>query len=193
VLTLSKGPVCPSDAIGRSDAALIMRSAMADGTLLQPSRPATMIDTAFVAKALGAAPSARHLAAGGLSRPSGQVWFAPSRVAGRTFGSLLVADLASDHQLMPAELGLHGRLADGLLAVEANASSTAVLWGVGLAGAPPPLPLRACGRYDFQLFSLAAREANGWALVGEVGTKWVAASPARFAQARPGSGTRTPA
>ena len=31
----AKGPVCPSDAVGHSDAALIMRSAMTDGRLLQ--------------------------------------------------------------------------------------------------------------------------------------------------------------
>ena len=48
VLTLTKGPVCPSDKIGRANRDLIMRSAMADGTLLQPSRPATQLDMMFV-------------------------------------------------------------------------------------------------------------------------------------------------
>ena len=33
VLSLSKGPVCPADAVGKSDSALIMRAAMVDGTL----------------------------------------------------------------------------------------------------------------------------------------------------------------
>ena len=53
VITLSKGPVAPSDAVGKSDRGLIMRSAMEDGTLLQPSRPATMIDAMFERKAFG--------------------------------------------------------------------------------------------------------------------------------------------
>ena len=53
VLTLTKGPVCPSDKIGRANRDLIMRSAMADGTLLQPSRPATQLDMMFVDAVFG--------------------------------------------------------------------------------------------------------------------------------------------
>ena len=53
VLTLTKGPVCPSDKIGLSNRPLIMRSAMADGTLLQPSRPAMQLDMVFVDTAFG--------------------------------------------------------------------------------------------------------------------------------------------
>ena len=42
--TLSNGPVAPSDKIGGSDAALILRSCAGDGKLLQPDRPATKLD-----------------------------------------------------------------------------------------------------------------------------------------------------
>ena len=38
VITLTKGPVAPSDAVGMSDRRLIMRSSTSDGTLLQPGR-----------------------------------------------------------------------------------------------------------------------------------------------------------
>ena len=54
VLTMSTGPVCPSDGIGYSDVPLIMRSAAADGTLLQPDRPATAIDAYYDHRAFGA-------------------------------------------------------------------------------------------------------------------------------------------
>jgi len=180
VTTLTKGPVCPSDGVNRSDVPLIMRAAMADGTLLAPQRPATKLDTALVAAALG-----------GAAGPRGEVWWAPSVVAGRTYGALFVANLTADHKLTPDELRL-GLGAHQLVAVEANASGVAVGWGAegetgGGGGAVPPppppplpLPLRACGRYDFQLWSVAPREASGWALLGEVSTKWVAVSPARF-------------
>ena len=53
VATLSRGPVAPSDAIGRSDRDLIMRSANSAGTLLQPDEPAIALDIAIVAAARG--------------------------------------------------------------------------------------------------------------------------------------------
>ena len=47
------------------------------------------------------------------------------------------------------------------------------------AAATAGAALTPCGEEDFKLFHLATREANGWALLGELG-KWVAVSPARF-------------
>tara|TARA_B100000795_G_scaffold126021_1_gene94018 strand:+ start:309 stop:446 length:138 start_codon:yes stop_codon:yes gene_type:complete len=41
----------PSDAIGHSDAALLRRCAMVDGTLLHPASPAVLIDAAVLALA----------------------------------------------------------------------------------------------------------------------------------------------
>ena len=43
--------VMPSDAIGHSNAALLRRCAMADGTLLHPASPAVLIDAAVLALA----------------------------------------------------------------------------------------------------------------------------------------------
>merc|ERR1712232_559071 len=51
VSSLSTGPVYPCDEIGTSDVALIMKSAMTDGVLLQPDRAAAPIDASIVAKA----------------------------------------------------------------------------------------------------------------------------------------------
>jgi hypothetical protein len=48
VACLSGGPVGPSDRIGGSDRALIMRTCRKDGVLLKPDRPATPIDIMFL-------------------------------------------------------------------------------------------------------------------------------------------------
>ena len=63
VSTLSTGPVAISDQIGKSDRALILRSCAADGTLLQPDRPATRTDATLYRDA--------GLKATG---PQGEVW-----------------------------------------------------------------------------------------------------------------------
>ena len=65
------------------------------GTLLSPGRPATKLDVAMLADALGT---------DGGKRPDGDVWWAPSVVSGRTFGALLVANLKADYALPAAEL-----------------------------------------------------------------------------------------
>ena len=48
VACLSGGPVGPSDRIGGSDRALIMKTCRKDGVLLKPDRPATPIDIMFL-------------------------------------------------------------------------------------------------------------------------------------------------
>jgi hypothetical protein len=56
VITLSRGPVAPSDQNGKSDVQLIMRSCMKDGRLLQLDRPAFALDQQFVHTALRKGP-----------------------------------------------------------------------------------------------------------------------------------------
>ena len=58
--TISKGPVAPSDKIGRSDAALILKSCMKDGRLLQGDKPAMVIDSAHVQKAFVGGGNGHH-------------------------------------------------------------------------------------------------------------------------------------
>jgi len=48
ISALSAGMVGPSDRVGTSDAALILRTCRADGLLLKPDRPATPIDAMFL-------------------------------------------------------------------------------------------------------------------------------------------------
>ena len=55
---LTTGPVGISDGLGFTDAPLIQRTISADGTLLQPCRAATLVDSLFVARAAGDAASA---------------------------------------------------------------------------------------------------------------------------------------
>ena len=42
-----------------------------------------------------------------------------------------------------------------------------------------PLHAKRCGEIDFQLYTLAPVQWNGWALLGEL-NKWVSVSTARF-------------
>jgi hypothetical protein len=166
VATLSKGPVCPSDAIGKANVPLLMRSVAADGKLLQPSRPATLIDAGFVAAAGLGAPGARAF-------PRGDVWSATSLVGGLRFTVLLVARLRAPGELRPSDLGIdHG---GPLVAVESAAPREAVTFT-----AMKPLALKRCGKTDFRLWNISPLHTSGWALLGEVATKWVAVSPARF-------------
>ena len=53
VATLSTGPVTPSDGIGLTNVSLVMRSCASDGMLLQPSEPATSIDSTFLFASFG--------------------------------------------------------------------------------------------------------------------------------------------
>ena len=86
VITMTRGPVAPSDQNGRSDKELIMRSCMADGTLLQLERPAFALDEQFVHTALRTGPLAavpRTNATGpDASEPTQEVWSGFTRVAG---------------------------------------------------------------------------------------------------------------
>ena len=62
-----------------------------------------------------------------------------------------------------------------MVAVEANATTAPVT-----VSDAAPLRVAACDELDFELYNLAPREANGWALLGEVASKWVGVSLARF-------------
>ena len=101
VLTMSCGPVAPSDGVNNSDVALIMRSCSSNGTLLQPDHPAKAIDAQF-SVAIAGAPGAR-----------GQVWSSEVRVAdtsggkGTTFSYVLAAMLEHAFELQLWQLGLH--------------------------------------------------------------------------------------
>jgi hypothetical protein len=163
VATLSAGPVQIGDGIGFSNVSIILKSCRADGRLLQPSQAATPIDAAI-----------RQAALRDGSGPTGEVWFAPSFVAGQTFGYLFVAELLQSWSLTRPDLpDLDPAIA--YWAFEANASRPVKF----SANASLPLPASVEGL--FQYWRLVPIFSNGLALVGET-DKWVSVAAARFEQ-----------
>lgn len=167
VTTLSAGPVAIADGIGYSDRDLIMMSCMADGRLLQPSLPATLIDAAFVERSM-------HKGSG----PDGEVWFAPSRISQHTFGSLFVADLQKDWNIRPVNLQYDLRRNEPkqmYFVHESNFTEPPAVWSNN-----KPLMLSACPSYsDFSVWTVSPVLSNGWSIAGER-NKWVKMSPHRF-------------
>jgi len=161
VSTLSAGPVAPSDKIGYSDAALILKACMADGTLLSHIVPATSVDATF--------PYLAGLTSAG---PQGEVWTSGSVVGGQLFGSVFVANLNASYALPLEAVGYPST--SSVAVIEANTTSTVTVLGPGSS-----LTAKACGRYDFQLYSIAPVLPNGWALIGET-AKWVPVNSVRF-------------
>ena len=111
--------------------------------------PAKRLDAAVVASSLGG-----DLAAG-------EVWTADTTVSGQTHTVLF----AANNNAGSFELGKS-------VAVEANST------GAFVRG-PAALPLPASDEFTFGLWNVAPVGASGWALLGEVATKWVGVSPAR--------------
>eukprot|EP00038_Savillea_parva_P003881 m.131333 g.131333 ORF g.131333 m.131333 type:complete len:864 (-) comp11310_c0_seq2:981-3572(-) len=165
VLSLSDGPVCPSDAVGASNASLILRACDASGRLLRPHQPARAIDAQFTSAAFK----------GPLQ---GQVW-ATSVQLDATAGTrgmysyVLVPTLSNAYTLTSAQLGYDD--ADDLVAVHQD----------DVAGASPfdsthTLALSPCDPSTFDLVTVSPRVAKGsWALLGEP-NKWVSVSTERF-------------
>ena len=190
VSTLSTGPVAISDRIGQSDVGLILRSCAADGTLLQPDRPATRTDATLYRDA-------------GLkgTGPQGEVWTTHVRLGARhgtpaaghyacMYGSdpkdfpcapkyhYLLAVESQPYAMTAGEwLGADAALApNGYVAWETNATDAPVRLG----GADAALALPATDKLSFVLWTAAPVLGNGWAFMGEASTKWVAVSNDRF-------------
>ena len=178
VATLTAGPFCPSDALGKADRELVMRAVAADGTLLQPGRPATLIDRAFLAAA-----GLHSRAAGGDERepPTGEVWSSDWTISGLHFAVVLAARLHRPLELAPADIGIDQPALSGSALVAVDASTRRAAYSAAPFGSSSPLRLRRCAKADFQLVQVSERHpVSGWALLGEVRGKIVAVSPARF-------------
>ena len=104
VSTLSTGPVFPSDAIGASDAALILRSCDAAGRLLRPDRAATSMDANILDKAL---------AMGTGKADPGELESTTATAAGVTSHIVLAANTSVAYTVSAAELVGPGYLASG--------------------------------------------------------------------------------
>jgi hypothetical protein len=161
-ITLSAGPIAPSDAVGMSDVALIMKSCMSDGYLLVPDRPAMVLDSVMVSYALGNVSS----------RPQGYLATASSVVGGLEYTNVLAVLLGAPYSLSITEMGYGAT--DALVAVEVNATSTVLSLSSGQS-----LSVPACGKMDFRLYAVSPRLWNGWAVLGEL-SKWVPVNSRRF-------------
>jgi hypothetical protein len=176
VSALSGGPVFPCDEVGTSDVALIMRTCNAAGELLQPTRAAAPIDASILAKSGVRQPA-------GMANASGELWRADTWLdaGGLHFPQLLAADSGA-YTLHMAELLDPGEVAPaaGFVATEAAAAAAPTARQARALTATQPLVLPRTDKASFQLWSFSPRLAGGWALLGEVHTKWVPVSTTRF-------------
>lgn len=94
------------------------RRSFPSGTLLQPGAPATKLDKAFLAAALGASAPA--------SLPQGEVWLASSVVSGRRFVTVLSARLQRATTLTPRDLEYDDAQAAGRVGGSAGHATSAL-------------------------------------------------------------------
>ena len=109
--TLTAGPVAPGDAVGLTNASLIMKSCMTDGTLLRPTVPAIPINEYFLQKCESPGIALRNSylimnilrvlrliclcvsLALGQGGPQGELYTAESWIAKETYGTLIAIDM----------------------------------------------------------------------------------------------------
>ena len=187
VSALSAGPVSPSDAPGRANVSLIMRTCRADGELLKPDAPAMPLDRFWIGHAFckGKAGCPAHE-----QPPQGELWATATRIGDSAVWPIVFAALTSDYALpLPSVFhhlqGVPTLHRDGNLAT-AKYQPPKRGWvmyrpGAALTLAPPRLVSAnatlnlTAGRsfWDFQLAVLApvvsAASGGGpdWAMLGE--------------------------
>eukprot|EP01062_Namystynia_karyoxenos_P072843 TRINITY_DN693_c0_g1_i1.p1 TRINITY_DN693_c0_g1~~TRINITY_DN693_c0_g1_i1.p1 ORF type:complete len:850 (+),score=240.54 TRINITY_DN693_c0_g1_i1:91-2550(+) len=164
VISLTNGPVAPSDMVGGSDPALIMRCCDATGKLLAPDRPAREIDAHFSYLAFQ-------------QGVNGNLWVTQAEVSGQLFHYAIGINIQSEYALSAAQLGYGA--GDRLLAVSEGDTTARVF------DSDHPLVFAACGLDDFKLYTIA-RSSGAFTLLGEE-AKWVSVSPQRFSDLTPTS------
>eukprot|EP01065_Artemidia_motanka_P040809 TRINITY_DN5189_c0_g1_i1.p1 TRINITY_DN5189_c0_g1~~TRINITY_DN5189_c0_g1_i1.p1 ORF type:complete len:763 (+),score=245.59 TRINITY_DN5189_c0_g1_i1:62-2350(+) len=170
VATLTCGPVGPGDKAGNSNATLIATTCMANGTLLQPTRPATPTDDYFLQVALG-----------GGRGPEGELYVTESVVGAAGWGQLIAMDLRQDYaqKVWPQLAKANGGAAE-YVGVGSPLFSPSAVVPVSSAA---PLKVSASALPSFGLYVLAPvhRHAGGSiAFLGELAAKIVPVAPARF-------------
>ena len=190
---LTTGPVGISDGLGFTDAPLVRRAVSADGTLLQPCRAATLVDSLFVARAAGDATSAEiygTYSAGDDASSAVRAWYAVSFRMDRD-AAVPRSDLypsAPDAATPLASRAFDGGAAcangtDALAAggcLRARASLDAVAFV-----APASDATNTTGGTDFAPVVTTVWPdacASGWLLLGEL-EKYVSLARARFPRA----------
>ena len=177
VSTLSTGPVAYSDRLGSEDRTAILRSCMANGTLLQPSRAATAIDATFHGMAFPEAAAAA---------PQGVVMATVSRNAPQQVehGLVLSANLAAAYSFPLSAVfrdddTVRQPSTDTYAVFESNLTRHANSSAVRTVPSTGALLLPVSDKVNFTVISLAPVTSSGWALLGEL-SKWVPVAEARF-------------
>lgn len=118
-------------------------------------------------------------ALGGRHGPEGEVWLATTEISGLRYGYLLAADMKREWVVKPSHLGYAEN--SEFWVFESNNTETVTYFSED-----SPLTLKACGIYDFSLFTLVpiVRSSSAdrdlyWGLLGEP-NKWVSVSTGRF-------------
>jgi len=159
VITLTNGPVAPSDKNGASDVDLIMRCCDSSGLMLSADRPAAEIDAHF-----------RHQA--GFDGVDGNMWATYATVSGQKFSYVIGMNLKSEYEFTTDSLAYDASKDGPFLAIQADGDATVEF------SQKTPLKFSKCGEDDFQLY-LIAPKTGAFTLLGEP-DKWISVSPQRF-------------
>ena len=157
--------------VGGSDRALIMRSCAKDGRLLQPDRPMQMLNSQLL-KLSGAS----RVQSGTTTYPAIMLTETAMNVGGQTWKWQYVMAVNNEPASITAT-ELYALQSGAYLAWETNSSSAPQAFGPGDAN---PIALKASDKSTFQVWTAAPKFDNGWVLMGEAATKWVAVSSDRF-------------
>jgi hypothetical protein len=149
----------------------IMKSCMANGTLLQPGRALTAIDAVFLGMAF----------TDDAARPNGVVMTTDSEIGGHRWGLVLAAELKVAYELpvstiFSADSSMPAPAEHVVVESNFTMNSTAKVHIVPRGGT---FLLPVSDKVNFTLHSLAPVSVSGWALLGEL-SKWVPVSAARF-------------
>eukprot|EP01052_Picozoa_sp_SAG31_P017631 SAG31_NODE_1215_length_9335_cov_5.846470_5_plen_406_part_00 len=174
IATLSTGPVAFSDRVGSEDRTAIMKSCMANGSLLQPDRAATAIDAVFHGMAF-TDDDATH--------PRGVVMATESAIGGHRWGLVLAAELKAAYELpvraIFSSAFTASTLAEQYAVVESNFTKSNSVAEIRVVERRGTYRLPVSDKANFTLHSFAPVSSSGWALLGEL-SKWVPVSAARF-------------
>ena len=166
VSALSKGPVAFGDAIGYTNASVIMATSRSDGILLQPSVSATAVDEQFLQEGLG-----------GALGPQGQVWTTYSDIQGginfRAW-SMLAAGMNATWEITTQRFDVG--ISKGLVIYDATADEM-TFQPSDVVNAAYSIPV--CGLTDFHLYTITGSLDGKWFFLGE-DNKYVRISPSRF-------------
>ena len=130
VSALTAGPVAPSDGVGGSDAALIMRACRSDGVLLKPDRPAMAIDQRWAAECFGT------------DGPAFQdVWTTFTAYGNLSWFYIFGGDLGFSYNFYPSALPLPPPQPVEYLAYQLSNDSSGLVASVAPFSASSPIPL----------------------------------------------------